>query len=328
MDHFYIVTRFGLGQKNLEFYKHELSFAKSFLFPSIINQSDKCFTFLLLCDKNISKEIIEKVEDFFAKSGVNLVIYLHDPFEDYLLKPDISRIITKSSNIGDRITSVRVDIDDAISSNYVEIVKTKINENVKDYRRIHLTTSVGVYYYHQYEKFLLVKKPNYSVVAISDIHDKGFKNSYDYPHSTIYKSISKEPLSLNIEMDIENVMWFRSIRQNSITRAERQVSKFEVSNIYFRRFITSILRLIRRSNIYPLKFLSFEYVKIHFGISKNIEILEVKLPNVPKAFFKIKNSKYTSRLAAKQFFLDYCRDKSVISNLPHTEEDIRTFYNF
>jgi len=328
MKNFYIITRFGLGQKSRDFYEHELSFAKSLLFPSIINQSDKDFTFLLLCDKKIPKEIINQVKVFFEESNVNFEIHLHDPFEKYSLKPDISEIISRPLNIGDRITSVRVDIDDAISKNYVEIVKDKINAEANNFRRIHLTTSLGVYYYHEYDKFLLVRKPNYSVVAISDIYDKGFKNVYDYPHSSIYKSILSEPLSLNLELDSEGVKWLRTIRQNSITRANRGVLRIEVSNIYFRRFITSILRLFKRSNLYPLRYLSFQSIQKIFNISNKIEILEVELPTVPEVFFNRKNLHCKSRLHSKQFFLDYCRDRKAVSKISYSDSDVNDFYRF
>ena len=81
---YFIITRFGLGQSSDTFFYQNLPILEGFLCRSLLNQSDKNFTWVVLTDSNIP-EFASKRLHAISETFNNMKIYRHDPFWNFFL---------------------------------------------------------------------------------------------------------------------------------------------------------------------------------------------------------------------------------------------------
>ncbi|GHE68605.1 MAG: glycosyltransferase [Bacteroidota bacterium] len=130
MNH-YLITRFNLKVAgwnstrdgdpitNTEWLSHRFELFEKYCFPSIRNQSDQDFTWLVFFDSNTPEVFKNRIENF-AKSFPNFQPLFISSLQQLI--PTTKQVIAKSSSTSFIITS-RVDNDDLLHRDYIKVVK-------------------------------------------------------------------------------------------------------------------------------------------------------------------------------------------------------------
>lgn len=212
-----LVTRFGLGQTLDTFYNINLPLLKEVLFPSIQRQGSKDFDWILLTDQECPSWVLAELNKM-ANLFPGLFIYQHSPFSTYTLLPDIPMVL-RSLGFGafERIATVRVDSDDALSFDFVKIILQKIRVESIPAGPSLLLFPRGSYLFLQSRKAALVDKRDYSVLGVLDSFSRKMWHCYSREHSHFSKEVANE-LS-QIEIGGESASWMRTVRPFSEVRS-------------------------------------------------------------------------------------------------------------
>jgi hypothetical protein len=236
----FVITRFGIGQSSSTFYDKEFPYIENLLKNSILKQSHDITKWIVLIDINTPAYIYEKLRKIASKEI--LYIYSHDPFSEGSMMADIPAILKKFEiKKKDKILTIRVDADDMLSNNYVEMIMDSIYTDnlIEKYHQISISASRGVYFYPSQSKFIQVLKSDYSVQALYSIFGNNFHSVYDYSHKTIGRdTVNNGGYSCILRSE---ALWIRTIRRFSSQRFGKKFgifdAKFDVLKTYIKIFL-------------------------------------------------------------------------------------------
>ena len=132
-NNLFIITRYGVGQKKNIFYKNSLDLLNNNFLYSLSKQNNQNFVMMLVVDKNIPNIILRKIQNQIIENKLNYFILRHNPFLNFSLKPNYTQIFNKIGvKKNQRVTTIRVDADDALSRNFVNEITKQINGATRD----------------------------------------------------------------------------------------------------------------------------------------------------------------------------------------------------
>lgn len=267
-DNLFIITRYGIGQKKKIFYKNSLNLLNNNFLYSLSKQNNQNFVLMLVVDKNIPDMIFQKIQNQIIKYQLNYFIVKHDPFLNFSLKPNYNQIFKKIGiNKTQRITSIRVDADDALNRNFVDEITRQINKYKKKFKKIHIDPNIGYYRWSKHNHIQKVLKKGYSIQVLSDIFGKDFNHIYDFSHKDVSKLVLSFQKSNSIDLKQKKLpLWIRTIHSNQVTYNK------STELILKSKLIFSIYIILKKLfNLGNLKFLSnsnnpyFFYTKFKFN---------------------------------------------------------------
>jgi len=114
-----IVTRLGIGIARQTFYRHHIAILKAGLYRSLAAQTDKDFEWVVICDRYISSENYESLEELV--SSVRGRVLAFDPIKASRLMPTAKEIVGLRD--GRRVLMTRIDDDDIVAKTFVAEIK-------------------------------------------------------------------------------------------------------------------------------------------------------------------------------------------------------------
>lgn len=139
----YLITRFNLRNPkwdvtknnesllNEDWMKNRMWLFENFCMPSVVNQTNKNFTWLLYFDTTTSdnfKELITKITQDF----INIKVFYIDGMPSF--KGEIQKFISDNTKDASYIITSRIDNDDCIHKDFINEVQKKFNN--QDYQAI------------------------------------------------------------------------------------------------------------------------------------------------------------------------------------------------
>lgn len=308
-----ILTRFGLGQKVEAFYKNNIPILQYFLAHSLANQSDKSFVWILYLDIAIPESCLKDLTLSLAE--IPFKLYFHDPTSSHSLFPSIDEVLMSLNLHLDEIVScTRVDHDDALSPDFVRVLRRKIASYRKTDYPVHLFSPIGLYYYLEQSKSLCIYKPNYSIQTLCFLNGSTL-DIYAHSHQRLYEVASTSaPLSFV-------PMWIRSISEQT----ESQTPLKAMNTWPFILFVSIkfILFVFKKTREVPLplprKLLErlFRVFNLNYLNINQHELIQ--LPAIPTGY------SYLPRMQAKSAILNQMRhEASAIKKAQLT----KLFYSF
>ena len=267
----FVITRFGIGQRSKNFYNQELPYLENLLARSVLRQKEFITKWLVLIDVNTPNFVRERLLKLASKDLLH--VHSHNPFFDGALMPDLS-VILKDIGVknGDKVITIRVDADDAISNNYVSSILDvlKAGDLINKYKEISVNAINGIYFYPIRNKLVIVVKKDYSVQALYSIFGKNFHSAYDYSHQTIGKRVlSKGGYSCILD---KKEFWIRSMRQHSVTRFGKKFGILEGRFDFLKNIIKLLLSKILKNNTIYKDTVKIFNLKNSFVITESLVI--------------------------------------------------------
>lgn len=154
MKHF-VIIRFNSGNKNLDWVLHRMRYFRAFTAPSLKAQTNKDFTTLLMVDPSTPKDIVEELKLIgiiytTPSRGTGRILQCE-------LKAHIGPLILSLCEGKKRIVTTRVDSDDGLSKNFIEITQRLVREDTRDK---FFVFPKGVMWREDQRKFFLREEPS------------------------------------------------------------------------------------------------------------------------------------------------------------------------
>ena len=325
--HVFIITRFGIGQTNDMFYQSNFQLLNSIFIPGLLNQTDSCFSLVLLLDSRIPEKWLSAIKSILP-SSLNIYLWFHDPFLSYKMNVDYDKLLSQLGfSFGNRVNILRVDADDQISSNLVHSIRSILLSRVDHYKKIHVNPCIGYYFYLASKKYLKIHKRNYSVQFLSDIYDESFLHLYNLSHKSVDLALTKFSNSLSLSLD-QSASWIRTIHSNSDTSSNLRL--LLQSSIVLIVIINKFKLLFRLTAEVKSPLISTSIINKLFDINSFDSLFRYTppLPPIP-THFNGQQFPSSSRLYTKQYLLDYLSQYSSC-NPPdrHFSSIQELFYSF
>lgn len=206
-DHF-ILTRFNVpseGKESLirdkpEWLKNRFVLFDKYCFPSVKNQTNQNFKWLIFFDDQTPPAFKQKIKSY-SKYEKLIPIYV-EKWEFSKVKEAINKLVNK-----DYILTSRLDNDDGLNINYIETLKNNI------------TTTDDAFYNFSYgitlHKNSVFKQKHLSNAFISRLEKtKNFKTVWDEQHQNIIKTHK------TIQLDLE-AAWLQVIHGENVSNCTR-----------------------------------------------------------------------------------------------------------
>jgi hypothetical protein len=223
----FLITRVNIGyldriypdgiNPEIWLYKR-ITIFKEYCFPSIINQTNKNFTWLLYFDERTPNPILRELKEFFNESPFIIIKTMEGSFGNLktVLKKDIMDLLTDEKFI---ITS-RVDTDDMLNKFYIEKVQSFFNCQ----KYVSINFSKGLVYDTSTGLIgATIQKSNAFISLIEKIESRSPK--------TVYYKLHREYLNDTERLEIKNsdYMWVVSVHGLNVS------SGFFARPIFFSR---------------------------------------------------------------------------------------------
>lgn len=313
--HTFIFTRFGLGQACNDFYLQNLPLFKRFLFKSITNQTNKNFHWVLLIDKKIPLNAKNELQTLALKCK-ELRLHFHDPFSNFELLPDFNRIMRDFGVLdGHTVINVRIDADDALSDDYIQLIQEIFSREAKNYKSSCVNAVSGLYLYLTNEVIVEMEKTNYSVQSICyKFESKINKHIHSWSHQNLVKEHASDKQKNHVVVRRKKPLWLRTIRKDSTSRHGRTVGFFETRFLFIRQVRYTLKKYFFNDGHNKLvRKINTEDGLTHFGFTVN-EMKEAKVSDIntalPKPPTEIKVKGNRSRLTIKTAILQEARQLS------------------
>lgn len=187
-EHF-ILTRFNvknvLSQSdiglNFDWLNHRFQLFDDFCYPSVRAQLNQNFKWLVYFDSNTPVLFRRKIEKY-AEWQNFIPIYLNTEFTDDVNRENILKFLNKNT---DYLITTRLDNDDAISNNFVQLIQENFTQ--QEFEFINFTNgyvwSGGKIYYFKY-----LNNPFMSLIEkLDNFTIEGFKTVLCGPHTELSK---------------------------------------------------------------------------------------------------------------------------------------------
>jgi len=186
---------FGIGLQR-EWLTHRFSLFEQFCYPSVKGQSNQNFKWLVYFDSETPEDFKNKIKKFEEWSNF-LPVFVNGVFSNELNK---EKILEHSDINSNYLITTRIDNDDAIHRNFVQIVQDNFIE-----KQLHFITFKYGYTLHQNKlySYKYVSNPFLSLVEKLD-NSRNFKSVLGFPHTDLPSSalkINYEPAWLQVIHD-------------------------------------------------------------------------------------------------------------------------------
>jgi hypothetical protein len=143
MFHHYLITRFNLKNPNWDLTKNNealltddwmeerMWFFRNFCFPSVVNQTNQNFSWLLYFDETTPEKYRSEISELIKNYKNVLVFYINGMPSFY---PEIQKYITQTGSEISHVITSRIDNDDCVSKYFIDEVQKTFNH--QDYRVI------------------------------------------------------------------------------------------------------------------------------------------------------------------------------------------------
>lgn len=263
-----VLTRFGLGQRSEAFFRANMPFLEAALVPSIAAQTETRFSWIIMLDRQAPSWVVRQLE-VWKDTIPQLTFHLHDPFTTFNLMPELAGdLLCRGSKRGDYIVTVRVDADDALSTDYLATLRAEAERAASDGTgNSHAFISqAGALLLSRSMKFLRITKKNYSVVAAGSYYGGSFVHCYSFPHTKMWRGFAGV---LPVFMESAHPHWLRTLRPGSVHRSYRGLKISDLVDYFpMAKLLISKVRALfdRRYSDRITGFLSSNYVSQVFGI--------------------------------------------------------------
>ena len=226
-DEHFLITRFNVlpefdiineGSWDREWLTHRFNLFEKFCYPSVFNQSNQNFKWIVFFHSKTPEEFKHKINEY-AKWENFIPVYLDDR---YTIEKNKLAILENLSSQPKYLITSRLDSDDAISRDYIEIIQNNFAEQEFEF----LNFSYGyVLNGNKLYTFKYLQNPFVSLVErVNTLSTNGFKSVLCADHTELYshgkvKQIKTETGWMQIIHGKNNNNRVRGIRQ-SITKLD------------------------------------------------------------------------------------------------------------
>lgn len=195
----FVMTRFGLGIFSEEWYKHRFEIFEAITMPSILNQTEKNFKWIIFVDINLPEYARIKFFEYTKKDS-RIIIYYINQIKENIDSDNLFNLMIDSDNY---ILTSRIDDDDAIALDtfekvYNAIKKENLNNLDSDNSKSLLLTlplgyefDINIGRYTEYRHLSL----GMAIYLLLPPHIK--KSCYSYSHSNIIEKSGAKHIELN-----------------------------------------------------------------------------------------------------------------------------------
>lgn len=194
-----ITTQFNLGlysrklseldgpreEQNARWLEERMELFTKYTFPSVAGQTDDNFHWILLVDKETPSPVIEELMEL-SLDFPQLRIYFLKKDGDLRLQTKITtEFHALTEGIGDnRITTVRLDSDDALALNYVETLRRTLdNIDTPDSASVLVNFNRGVVLDEKTGETLRWVHPRNMFIALDEPHGSTYKTVWNRGHN-------------------------------------------------------------------------------------------------------------------------------------------------
>ena len=212
-----LISRFGVGQCQPEFYEQNFPLLKNIFLASLSNSQNKTFILVLMLDKRIPDKYLRLIKNSIPRD-IAVVLNFHDPFLYFTMHPDYDEIIRSiDGHQADDLTVVRIDSDDAISRNFIDVLETKmLGLRGRNPSYIAFNPISGAHWWPETGVGYCIRKLDYSVQALSCSKKSKFLHIYTFSHKNIGEKIHNlGGESMIIQTDAP--LWLRTLHSGSDT---------------------------------------------------------------------------------------------------------------
>mgnify|MGYP001218911320 FL=1 len=230
----FVITRFGLGQACEEFYNLNLKYLTDVLFKSLQGQTFQNFQWVLLVDKNAPLHVKNHLRSLNKKMP-QMKIHYHSPLEHCKMLTDLGKILeTLKKKENQYCIMLRIDSDDGLAKDGLQKIIQKLLAQPKNIESICLNPTEGVYFYSEKSRWFLMRKSNYSVIALrTKFGSKFMLNIHSHGHQKMLAIHFKNKKMKLIEYSSDNPIWMRTIRAESDSRSGKRVRLLETNFLVF-----------------------------------------------------------------------------------------------
>lgn len=236
-----ILCRFGSGQRSTSFYESRLYLFRQTLYASLMNQTDKNFTFVLLLNSGLKNEVEGQLRELIESANFAFKIIRHDPFSNFNLMPELGVIIEQSCLAPGPVIYTRVDGDDCIAPNFNERVLGMVASDVSEPFLIRFTS--GAMYYFGKGLLLGVEKKNYSIVSLVNPDPGNDLWVFSFSHTSI-DSIMADLNFRVIALSTPEPMWVRGMHLGSDSNAGLEANRNWAGSVLLRNVRSFLARYI------------------------------------------------------------------------------------
>lgn len=244
--------REGVDVLSQEWLTQRLDLFSKYCIPSVLNQNNKNFRWVILFDVNTPSDIRDKINTYSNNSTDFTALYI-DGMNS--LVNELRNYIINNISIEDKyVITTRLDNDDAIHENFISTIQELANEKdemvidlIKGYQ---MNVSKNHYEYRNHFKYF---NPFISVVESSKkINTVYFKQHFEWSKSNYIKSYNSHPLWIEI---IHSKNKSNSIRKKNYLKRNLNLIEFgiikelddiEKTSLYLNNLKLAIRKLITK----------------------------------------------------------------------------------
>jgi len=213
-----LATRFNLSFNSLEkdknnqstrdaeWMEHRIALFSKFCARSVCSQNNKNFVWLILIDQNTEQHWEDSIKKSIS-SHINALIVRCGPYPswDELIRPIVS--------IGQFYVMTRLDNDDSISRNFIDIIQKNVPDLIDNFSNgvVGLDFSDGVEFDGSQFYPLTQHGSNFSSIVTQLELGQTARSIYDFPHRDLTRLVPTTVISLGSE----NPMWCQNIHDRN-----------------------------------------------------------------------------------------------------------------
>ena len=210
-----VITRFNCGYlKRVNepeiWLKHRIELFSNFLLPSLVNQTNKNFDFVLLIEHETPILEILKIKKLCETIQCNNVFFLECESEGELC--EFYKNIKKQGKV--RLITTRIDNDDAVSIHFINIINEKAAGNNNKIFAINFDFGYVVNIKKTPPMFYFLKHISNSFITLVETDVDEFKGVYCFMHFEIEKKFNTIHIS-------DKVNWLQIVHKENIANKVR-----------------------------------------------------------------------------------------------------------
>lgn len=278
MKNFFIITRFNLPLWNKDknncstntdsWLENRFELFEGICYPSVLHQTDQNFYWFVLFDKNTPIKFKDRIQNL-AHNYINFYpCFLNIEDSNNIVKY-LNNKITSIRSVGYGTITLRLDNDDAIHKEFVENVKSHLNDKLREVT--FLSFKYGLQYFVNENLAFRIPYPNNHFLAKYEPKDSEISTVYSDNHFFISKSSfcficidnKTQPLwvetihNSNVDNDLKITFNIKPIFSNDTLfdfGIFKQFTQFYVIKKFFIFFIPRFVKQFFRRLILKLKF--------------------------------------------------------------------------
>ncbi|UZD23938.1 putative rhamnosyl transferase [Algoriphagus halophytocola] len=196
----FLITRFNVGYIEQikyddpnEWLKQRIKFFEKYCYPSVFNQSDKDFIWLIFFDNRTPIEYLNLIRNVDTGNLISICFANNWTRAKEIVKKEIITFFNENSDSNRVLITTRLDNDDMISKNYIKIVKTYAESNLNESDCFALNFPDG--YVYDLINHMILRKRQFSNPFISLVERN---NSFETILFDYHENISEKVKTYNI----------------------------------------------------------------------------------------------------------------------------------